>query len=165
MISLVYHPDERLQQKVEPVGEINGELARLAAEMIEIMHGAQGIGLAGPQVGWMGRLFVVHVGDDVPRVFVNPRIVAVSPDEGPYEEGCLSIPGVYADIKRPLEISVEAFDQDGNPFSLYAGGILARVIQHEYDHLEGVLFFEHLSRRKQERLLKNYRKPGEPGEQ
>ncbi len=161
MISLVYHPDERLQQKVEPVDNITGDVARLTDKMVTLMHDAKGIGLAGPQVSWMGRLFVVHVPDDKSRVFINPRIVAVSPDDGLYEEGCLSIPGVYADVRRPLAISVEAFDREGNPFSLDADGILARVIQHEYDHLEGVLFFERLTRRKQERLLKNYRKPGE----
>lgn len=129
--------------------------------MLQTMHEAKGIGLAGPQVGLMERLFVVHVPDDIPRVFINPRLVALSPDEGAYEEGCLSIPGVWADVKRPLGVSVEAYDEQGRSFSLDADGVLARVIQHEYDHLEGVLFFEHLSKRKQERLLKYYRKPGE----
>ncbi len=129
--------------------------------MLETMHTARGIGLAGPQVGRMERLFVVHVPDDEPRVFINPRIVAASPDEGPYEEGCLSIPGVYADIRRPLEVTVEAIDADGKPFRLDAGGVLARVIQHEYDHLDGVLFIDKLTSRKRERLLKAYRKPEE----
>ncbi len=161
MISLVYHPDDRLQTKVDPVTNISAETVRITSEMLQTMHEAKGIGLAGPQVGLMERLFVVHVPDDAPRVFINPRLVAVSPDQGPYEEGCLSIPGVYADVKRPLEVSVEAYDQQGRFFTLDADGVLARVIQHEYDHLEGVLFFEYLSKRKQERLLKYYRKPGE----
>lgn len=141
------------------VPDVTEELSTLAQQMIETMHAAKGIGLAGPQVGRMDRLFVVHVPDDEPRVFINPRITAVSPDEGLYEEGCLSIPGVYADVKRPLEVTVEAWDETGAFFQLDANNILARVIQHEYDHLEGVLFFEHLSRRKQERLLRNYQKP------
>jgi peptide deformylase len=143
------------------VTDISDDLVRLTRDMVETMHAEKGIGLAGPQVGRMDRLFVVHVPEDDPRVFINPKIVAVSPDEGAYEEGCLSIPGVYADVRRPLEITVEAWDEGGNHFSLDAAGILARVIQHEYDHLEGILFFEHLTRRKQERLLRNYRKPGD----
>jgi peptide deformylase len=159
VISLVYHPDERLKTKADDVTDISDDLVRLTREMVETMHAEKGIGLAGPQVGRMDRLFVVHVPEDDPRVFINPKIVAVSPDEGAYEEGCLSIPGVYADVRRPLEITVEAWDAGGNHFSLDAAGILARVIQHEYDHLEGILFFEHLTRRKQERLLRNYRKP------
>ena len=157
----MYHPDERLKTKAEEVADISDELVQLTREMVETMHAEKGIGLAGPQVGRMDRLFVVRVPEDDPRVFINPRIVAVSPDEGAYEEGCLSIPGVYADVRRPLEITVEAWDEQGHPFSLDAEGILARVIQHEYDHLEGILFFEHLTRRKQERLLRNYCKPGD----
>lgn len=159
MLQLVYHPDDRLARVAEPLETISAETARLAEEMIETMHDARGVGLAGPQVGRMERLFVVHVPDDQPRVYINPRIVAISPDEGPYEEGCLSIPGVYAEVKRPLEITVEAWDAAGNAVRHDAGGLLARVILHEYDHLEGVLFLDHLSRRKQERLLKAYRPP------
>lgn len=161
MLSLVYHPDERLTTTVEPVSEIDGELARFALEMVETLHDAHGIGLAGPQVGRMGRIFVVHVPSDDPRVFINPEIVAISPDEGMYEEGCLSIPGVWAEVSRPLAVTVEAYDERGVGFRLDAEGVLARVIQHEYDHLEGVLFFEHLSRRKRERLLRGYHPPVE----
>ena len=160
VIPLVYHPDERLTTVATDVPEIGGEIAQLAEEMLATMHDARGIGLAGPQVGRMDRLFVVHVPEDEPRVFINPRIIAASPDEGPYEEGCLSIPGVWADIQRPLEITVEAYDQSGEAFRLDAGGVLARVIQHEYDHLDGVLFIDYLTRRKRERLMKTYRKPG-----
>ncbi|MFO8042148.1 MAG: peptide deformylase [Alkalispirochaeta sp.] len=156
---LVYHPDTRLTTVAGEVDNIDEELAAFARSMVETMHGERGIGLAGPQVGRLDRLFVVQVPDDDPRVFINPRIVAASPDEGAYEEGCLSIPGVYADIRRPLEITVEAYNEEGNPFRLDADGLLARVIQHEYDHLEGVLFIDRLSQRKRERLLKNYRDP------
>ena len=159
MISLVYHPDERLTTVADAVETIDGELRQLTSQMIDVMHEAKGIGLAGPQVGRMCRLFVVHVPDDEPRVFINPRIVAASPDEGDYEEGCLSIPGVYADVRRPMEITVEALDEDGREYRRDFDGILARVIQHEYDHLQGVLFLEYLSTRKKERLLKHYRKP------
>ncbi|MFW5693571.1 MAG: peptide deformylase [Alkalispirochaeta sp.] len=156
---LVYHPDTRLTTVAGEVTDIDQDLAAFARSMVETMHGEKGIGLAGPQVGRLDRLFVVHVPEDEPRVFINPRIVAASPDEGSYEEGCLSIPGVYADIRRPLEITVEAYNESGDPFRLDADGLLARVIQHEYDHLEGVLFIDRLTQRKRERLLKNYRAP------
>lgn len=146
-------------QPASEVEGVDGDLAAYAQEMIDTMHQAKGIGLAGPQVGRLERLFVVHVPDDEPRVFINPRIVAASPEEGPWEEGCLSIPGVYADVTRPLEITVEALDSGGNPFRMDADGLLARVIQHEHDHLDGVLFIDHLSRRRRERLLKHYRVP------
>ncbi|MCG8479961.1 MAG: peptide deformylase [Spirochaetales bacterium] len=159
MISLVYHPDERLTTVADAVETIDAELLQLASQMIDIMHEARGIGLAGPQVGHLQRLFVVHVPDDEPRVFINPRIVAASPDEGDYEEGCLSIPGVYAEVRRPMEITVEAWDERGTAFRRDFDGMLARVIQHEYDHIEGVLFLDYLTERKKERLLKHYRKP------
>ena len=146
-------------QPASEVEGVDGDLAAYAQEMIDTMHQAKGIGLAGPQVGRLERLFVVHVPDDEPRVFINPRIVAASPEEGPWEEGCLSIPGVYADVNRPLEITVEALDSGGNPFRMDADGLLARVIQHEHDHLDGVLFIDHLSRRRRERILKHYRVP------
>jgi peptide deformylase len=159
VIPLVYHPDDRLTTVASEVLTIDGELARFAEGMVETMHAARGIGLAGPQVGRLERFFVVHTPEDDPRVFINPRIVAVSPEEGPYEEGCLSIPGVYAEVRRPLEITVEAFDTDGSPFRLDAGGILARVILHEYDHLEGVLFIDRMTSRRRDRIMKHYRKP------
>jgi peptide deformylase len=160
---LVYHPDTRLTTVTGEVDTIDGDLAEFARSMVETMHAERGIGLAGPQVGRMNRLFVVHVPEDEPRVFINPRIVAASPDEGAYEEGCLSIPGVYADIRRPLEITVEAYNEQGDQFRLDADGLLARVIQHEYDHLDGVLFIDRLTKRKRERLLKSYRAPHPSG--
>ncbi len=163
MISLVYHPDERLLQPAQEVPEITAATATLAEQMITCMHDERGIGLAGPQIGHMERIFVVHVPEDEPRVFINPRIIAHSPEEGPYEEGCLSVPGVYADVIRPLAILVEGWDQTGAPLRVEADGLLARVILHEYDHLEGVLFFDHLSPRKRERLLRHYKTPQQEG--
>lgn len=127
--------------------------------MVQTMVRANGIGLAGPQVGRMERLFVVGLPDEPPRVFINPRITARSPDEEKYEEGCLSIPGVYANVLRPRAIAIDAWDAQGNPFSLEAEGLLARVILHEYDHLEGVLFVDYLPQRRRDRLLRSYRKP------
>ncbi len=161
MISLVFHPDERLVTPAKPLEKIDASTQELTTRMIETMQNSHGIGLAGPQVGRMERLFVVQVPEDEPRVFINPRITALSPDVGKYEEGCLSIPGVYADIKRPLALTVEAWDPRGKAFTLDAEGLLARVILHENDHLEGVLFIDYLPARRRERLMRSYRPPGE----
>lgn len=159
-IEIVYYPDHVLQQKATEVGTINDALRATVDRMIELMHDARGIGLAAPQVGILERFFVVQVENDSPRVFINPSIVGTSHEQGTYEEGCLSIPGIYAEVKRPAEIQVQAWNHSGRPFTLEADGMLARVIQHELDHLNGVLFLEHLSERKRERLLKKYRVPG-----
>jgi peptide deformylase len=157
---LVYFPDDRLVVPAEPVEEMDRVAADLVTGMIETMEQNHGIGLAAPQIGVMKRLFVVRVPEDDARSFINPRITALSPDTGKYEEGCLSIPGVYADVTRPLALTVEAWDARGQFFTLDAEGLLARVILHEYDHLEGVLFVDHLSARKRERLLRAYAPPG-----
>lgn len=160
MIPLVFYPDDILVTAASPLEKIDRSTVQLTENMVEAMHHARGIGLAGPQVGRSERLFVVHVPDDEVRTFINPRITAVSPDESKYEEGCLSIPGVYADITRPRAISLEAWDAEGTFFTLDAEGLLARVILHEFDHLEGTLFLDRLSTRRRERLLRAYRKPG-----
>jgi peptide deformylase len=163
MLDLIYVPDELLTQKAEAVGDINGEVSEMAAEMIEAMHNGKGIGLAGPQVGRLQRLFVTHVPDDIPRVFINPEIIGTSMEEGVYEEGCLSIPGIYADVKRPSSIQVQAWNERGRPFSLDVRGLLARVILHEYDHLNGVLFLDHLKEKTREKLMKKYERVKTPG--
>ncbi len=145
-----------LRRTSVPVADIDGEIKKLAEEMIEAMHVGNGIGLAGAQVGVLKRLFVVHVNRDKPRVFINPTVVETSIDEYDYEEGCLSIPGVYADVRRPQSVKIQAWDERGRPFNLDADGVLARVIQHEYDHLNGVLFLDYLSDRKRDKLLRQY---------
>ncbi|MFW6338493.1 MAG: peptide deformylase [Alkalispirochaetaceae bacterium] len=159
MIDLVYVPDDVLVTKASPVKEIDEETKDLAVRMIEAVQHYEGIGLAAPQVNVLQRMFVVYLRDDKPRVFINPEILETSMEENVIEEGCLSIPGIYAEVKRPAEVSVQAFDQRGKPFTLEAEGMLARVIQHEYDHLNGVLFTDHLSDGKRQRLMKKYRKP------
>lgn len=159
MIDLVFHPDDRLTTVAREVASVTAGLRDLTGEMVAALDTARGIGLAGPQVGVLERFFVVHVTDDEPRVFINPTITESSLDRFDYEEGCLSIPGVYAMVSRPSVISISAWDQYGKSFTLKADGILGRVIQHEYDHLNGVLFIDYLSVRRRERLLKAYRKP------
>ena len=134
--------EDILREKAEPVAEINDEIRALAAEMFDAMIEADGIGLAGPQAGRKLRIFVVMIDDGVRRVFINPQIISTSKETSEYEEGCLSIPQVYETITRPSKIKVQAFDENGKPFTLEADGLLARVIQHEYDHLDGILFID-----------------------
>lgn len=156
---LFYYPSDILYEKAEPVPTINGETRELAEEMIQIMTRSDGIGLAGPQVGVLERLFVVKLPEDEPRVFINPQILETSLQTSVYEEGCLSIPGVYADLERSAMIRVQAWDEKGKRFNLDADRMLARVILHENDHLNGVLFIDHLSQKKRERLLRRYSAP------
>ncbi|MFW5995109.1 MAG: peptide deformylase [Spirochaetia bacterium] len=156
MLDLVLYPDERLRALSEPVKNVNGEVATLARTMIDTMEREKGIGLAGVQVGTMARLFVTSLPDDKPRVFINPTVTNRSEETSTYEEGCLSFPGLYADIVRSNACTVEAIDEHGKPFRLDVEGMLARVVMHELDHLDGVLFVDHLPERKQNRLLKRY---------
>lgn len=156
MLELVKHPDERLRSASEPVANVSDDIHALAREMIETMQNAQGIGLAGVQIGRMERLFVTGLVDDEPRVFINPEIVSHSEERSSYEEGCLSFPGLYADVERSSACTVKAVDENGNPFTLDAEGMLARVVLHEFDHLNGVLFVDYLSDRRRKRLLARY---------
>jgi peptide deformylase len=145
--------NELLRQKTEPVKTFDAALGKTIEEMIEALHAGKGVGLAGPQIGLLKRLFVVHIDGDVPRVFINPSIIETSPETVKYEEGCLSIPGIWADVIRPRTVKIQAWNERGRPFTLETEGILARVILHEYDHLEGVLFIDRLSEPKRNRVL------------
>lgn len=159
MLDLVYVPDDVLTAKASPVKEIDEQTLALASQMVEAVQYHEGIGLAAPQINVLSRIFVVYLRDDTPRVFINPEILGTSLEENVIEEGCLSIPGIYADVKRPAAVSVQAFNERGRPFTLDAEGMLARVIQHEFDHLNGVLFTDHLSDAKRQRLMRKYKKP------
>lgn len=150
--------DDILRQKASPVVDINEETVALARDMLEAMRVGRGVGLAAPQVAKQLRLFVVHVDGDVPRVFINPSIVETSPELAEYEEGCLSIPNMYAEVTRPAALRVQAWNERGRPFNLDAEGFLARVILHEYDHLEGTLFIDRLSEPKRAKILSIYEK-------
>jgi peptide deformylase len=150
--------NDLLRQKAEPVKPIGEEYKKIAAEMIDALHEGKGVGLAGPQVGLMKRIFVVHVDRDIPRIFINPTITMTSQEQAKYEEGCLSIPGIYADVIRPETIQVQAWNERGRPFTLDASGILARVILHEYDHLEGTLFIDRLSEPKRKKIIAKWEK-------
>jgi peptide deformylase len=145
--------NELLRRKAEAVKDINGETKKIAEEMLDTLRKQKGVGLAGPQIGLMKRIFVIHIEGDEPRVFINPSIVATSQETIKYEEGCLSIPGVWADVVRPRVVRIQAWNEKGRPFTMETEGILARVILHEYDHLEGVLFIDRLPPRKRDRVL------------
>jgi len=150
--------NEVLRAKSATIDTFDEELAAFAEEMIGTMIRGNGIGLAAPQVGVSQRLFVCKIPDREALVFINPEIIATSQEIVPYEEGCLSIPGMYAEVTRPEAISIQAFNLKGKPFKMDATGLLARVIQHELDHLNGVLFVDHLSVPKRERLLRIFEK-------
>ena len=134
--------DDILRQTAEPVKEVNDEIKELVNNMFDTMIEAQGVGLAGPQVGKSLRLFVAMADDDIKRTFINPQIIKTSETLCDYEEGCLSIPQVYETITRPDKVTVQALNENGKPFTLEADGLLARIIQHEYDHLNGILYID-----------------------
>ena len=151
--------DPILRQRADPVKTFDDELRALAAEMFEGMYAAEGIGLAAPQVGVSRRLFVVdtHDPDESARAVVNPVIVeSVGEERG--EEGCLSLPGLSGEVDRAAQIVMEAVDLDGNVLRVEASGLLARVIQHEIDHLDGILFIDRVSPLKRKMLLGKWRK-------
>ena len=150
--------NELLHRKAEAVKHIGKEYIKIAEDLIQCLHKDKGIGLAGPQVGLMERIFAVHVEGDVPRIFINPSIIETSQEITKYEEGCLSIPGIYADVVRPQSVKVQAWNEKGKPFTLEASGLVARVILHEYDHLEGVLYIDHLPEQKRKKLLEKMEK-------
>jgi len=145
--------NELLRQKAQPVKNIGPEYLNIAEDLIEALRLQKGIGLAGPQVGLMERIFVTHLEGDIPRVFINPSIIETSMETDKYEEGCLSIPGIYTDVVRPEAVKVQAWNEKGRPFTIEASDLMARVILHEYDHLEGVLFIDRIPEQKRNRIL------------
>jgi len=149
---------EILRQKAEKIKTIDEETANMAKQMLEILKRDKGVGLAGPQIGYMKRIFVAHVEGDMERVFINPSILETSQRTVKVEEGCLSVPGIFANVIRSEAVKIQAWNEKGRPFTLEVTGILARVIQHEYDHLEGVLFLDYLPEKKREKLLAKYEK-------
>jgi peptide deformylase len=160
-------PDPVLRQISKPVETFDGELKTLVADMFETMYAAPGIGLAAVQVGVPIRLLVIDLqepeeegGEPVrdPRVFINPEILWHSDHEVPYTEGCLSVPEQYAEVMRPDRIRAKWQDSDGKTYEEEIDGLLATCLQHEMDHLNGVLFIDHLSRLKRDMVLKKLAK-------
>lgn len=159
ILNILHYPDPRLHKVAKPISEVDDSIRTLAADMAETMYAAPGIGLAATQVDVHRRLIVVDTSEaknDL-RVFINPEIVKAGGErEG--EEGCLSVPGIYDKVCRAEQVTVKALGLDGKPFTLTADGLLAVCIQHEIDHLNGIVFVDHLSRLKQGRIKQKLKK-------
>jgi peptide deformylase len=159
---LIILPDPILRQVSKPIETFDGEVKKLADDMLETMYDAPGIGLAAIQIGVARRMLVLDVSKDgedkKPLVFINPEIVASSDARSVYEEGCLSIPDYYAEVERPASITVRHLDRDGKEQVTEADGLLATCLQHEIDHLNGVLFIDHISKLKREMVIRKFTK-------
>jgi peptide deformylase len=152
--------DPVLRRKAEPVSEVTEELRALIDDMLETMYAEDGVGLAGPQVGRGIRVIVVDPHEEGSRALtlVNPQILAASEDVSRREEGCLSVPGLSEVVERWSTVVVEALDRDGRPVRIEADGLLARILQHEIDHLDGILFIDRVSPLKRKMLLSKWQK-------
>jgi peptide deformylase len=156
-------PDPLLRQKSTPVEAVDDDLRALIADMFETMYAAPGIGLAAIQVGVPKRVLVIDLQEQLeegaepvkdPRVFINPEILETSDNEVPYTEGCLSVPDQYAEVERPDRVRARWLDENGEQHEEDIEGLLATCLQHEMDHLEGILFIDHLSRLKRDMIIK-----------
>ena len=162
LLPILTAPDPRLKVKAREVVAVDDEIRRLMDDMYETMHAAPGIGLAAPQVGVLKRVIVVDVSKDGeerrPYRMANPEILWQSEELATYNEGCLSLPEHYADVARPAEVRVRYIDENNNRQELHATGLLATCVQHEIDHLEGVLFVDHISSLKRNIILRKLTK-------
>ncbi|WMW80479.1 peptide deformylase [Undibacterium cyanobacteriorum] len=154
ILNILRYPDPRLHKVAKPVTVFDDNLKKLVADMAETMYDAPGVGLAASQVDVHEQLVVIDVSEtnDQLQVFINPEIIWSSAENKVYDEGCLSVPGIYDDVERPAEVKVRALDINGQPFEIHADGLLAVCIQHEMDHLKGKVFVEYLSPLKRNRI-------------
>ncbi|WP_198666013.1 peptide deformylase [Tropicimonas sp. IMCC34043] len=161
--NILIHPDPRLKKVCEPVADLTDELRMLADDMLQTMYDAPGVGLAAPQVGVISRLIVldcVKDPDSAPRplIMFNPEVIAASEEKNTYEEGCLSIPEQYADVTRPAEVTVRWIDRDGTERQEDFDRLWATCVQHEIDHLNGVLFIDYLTPLKRQLITRKMQK-------
>ncbi|HOZ31731.1 MAG TPA: peptide deformylase [Tabrizicola sp.] len=159
--SILIHPDPRLKKVCDPVAEITAEVTALANDMLETMYDAPGIGLAAPQIGVMKRVLVMDCikdGPPEPMVLINPAVIWSSEDVATYEEGCLSIPDQYAEVKRPAEVQVRWLGLDGVEHERQFAGLWATCVQHEIDHLDGKLFIDYLGPLKRQMITRKMEK-------
>ncbi len=159
---IIIIPDKRLRLVSDPVKTVDAEVRALVDDMFETMYDAPGVGLAAIQLGVPKRIVTVDTAkkDDpkAPQVFINPEVVWTSDEKGIYEEGCLSIPEYYEEVERPAQVKVRYMDLDGKAREVEADGLLANVLQHEIDHINGVLFIDHISKLKRDRVIKKFNK-------
>jgi len=155
-------PDPRLRLVSKPVAKVDAEIRKLVEDMFETMYGAPGIGLAAVQIGVPKRVVTMDLAkkDEPknPKVYINPELLWASEERAAYEEGCLSIPEYYEEVERPAHVKVRYTDLDGNAQEIEANGLLATCLQHEIDHLNGVLFIDHISKLKRSRVIKKFAK-------
>src|SRR5215470_1588995 len=165
---IIILPDKQLRSVSKPVVKISDDIRTLVADMFETMYEAPGIGLAAIQVGVPSRVIVMDLSkreaEAEPRVFINPEIASSSEEKSVYEEGCLSIPDVHEDVERPARVKIRYLDLEGKPHEEDAEGLFSTCIQHEVDHLNGVLFIDHISKLKRERITKKFTKAAKRAE-
>ena len=167
ILPILEYPDPRLRKKAKPVVTVDDDIKRLVDDMFETMIDSHGIGLAASQVDVHQRVIVMDLTEDgsQPRVFINPEIEVLNDTTEPYDEGCLSIPGLYVEMLRPKLVLVEATNLEGNTIQIEADELLARLFQHEIDHLQGVLMFERMTPDQRKMAMAEYRRREEqPGE-
>ena len=159
---IIILPDKRLRLVSEPVKTVDADLRALVDDMFETMYKAPGVGLAAIQVGVARRVVTVDTAkkdeEKNPQVFLNPEVIWSSDEKGIYEEGCLSIPEYYEEVERPAQVKVRYTDLDGKTHEIEANGLLATVLQHEIDHTNGILFIDHISKLKRDRVIKKFAK-------
>jgi peptide deformylase len=155
-------PDKRLRQVSKPVERIDAGIRKLVDDMFESMYDAPGIGLAAIQIGTPKRVITLDLAKKEepknPQVFINPEILWISEEKASHEEGCLSIPEFYDEVERPSQVKVQYLDLKGEQNLIEANGLLATCLQHEIDHLNGILFIDHLSKLKRDRVIKKFTK-------
>ena len=156
---IVIEPDPILRKESAPIEKVDNDLRKLLDDMLETMYAAPGIGLAAVQIGILKRLIVIDISKDKekknPLFLINPEIVSKSKNAAMYEEGCLSLPGHFAEIERPSECQINFLDYNGKKKEITAKGLLSTCIQHELDHLNGILFIDYLSKLKKDMIIKN----------
>lgn len=159
---LIILPDPVLRRLSKPLERVDDSVRKLADDMLETMYDAPGIGLAAIQIGEPVRMLVIDLAKEdepkAPQVFINPQIVATGDEASVYEEGCLSIPDYYAEVERPATLTVSYVDRDGKEQTVEADGLLATCLQHEIDHLNGVLFIDHISKLKRDMVMRKFKK-------
>ncbi len=162
LLPILAYPDPRLRTVAKPVETIDSTIKTLIDDMFDTMYDAKGIGLAATQVDRHVRVVVMDLAKEnespAPQVFINPVVTPLTDDTAPYQEGCLSVPEVYDTVERPSRVKIEALDKEGQAFSVEAEGLLAVCIQHELDHLNGIMFVDYLSRLKQDRAREKVKK-------
>jgi peptide deformylase len=159
---IIILPDKRLRLESDTVNAVDAEVRALVDDMFETMYKAPGVGLAAIQVGVPKRIVTVDTAKKdepkQPQVFINPEVVWTSEEKNTYEEGCLSIPEYYEEVERPSAVKVRFMDLDGKTHEIEANGLLATVLQHEIDHVNGILFIDHISKLKRDRVIKKFAK-------